>query len=140
MMDEDTFQLLAQRVYALENRVDSLDKDVQPPKPVGEFGEPWERKLDDIVFASPHEGGCDELMVGWRSNNGARKHLDRAIACVNANAGIKNVAEVPKILTHLRELLADAKAYNSSAKLVLGGHTEALLSALDTPPDGEGSG
>lgn len=126
-MNERTVEELILRVGHLERHVAKLlavDED-PAPEPVGEFDEPWK-----ICQAHDRLGILDAKGLLF-VNTYDRKRLEHIIACVNALAGVKNVAEVGPVVRWARDFMSRLGTFPlTTAEQDL----RALLSALDTPP------
>ena len=102
------------------------------PPPTGEHGEPWEIFHKDDSWRARDVAG----LTFFRTYD--KKRLNRAVACVNALAGIRNPAAVGDVVEWLREMVAIFDRGN--AVNVTCAEVRHFLAALDKAPDGEGGG
>jgi hypothetical protein len=126
---------VAAGVTALADNLDSLDKPAPAPDPPG-WQEPWRRMSSEnrgMVYTCNGSFLFGDRGAEYASTTEKQRQaaMDRAVACVNALAGIRNVAAVADLLARVRRLIEDGKLAVPDL-----GEIAYLLAALDKEPDG----
>ena len=95
-------------------------------KPVSEYGEPWR---NDFTFEDGWIRGVGNYRLLERGLHGNESHAERAVACVNALAGIPNPEAV-------RELIEAVREWTDVEKCVTDERIFKALASLSAPSTG----